>query len=92
MRDRRLTFRALAELTRTLDPTGRGVTHAYLCGITSGHEHPSHRSLELIATGLDLDPYYFVEYRLAELWRELNEREGTGDEGGRCFQRAAADS
>jgi hypothetical protein len=28
---------------------GRGVTYAHLCGLTSGCEYPSRRSIELIA-------------------------------------------
>jgi hypothetical protein len=74
MRERRLTFRALADLTRASDPDGRGVTYAYLCGLTSGREHASLRSLELIATSLELEPDYFPEYRLARLRAELNPR------------------
>jgi transcriptional regulator with XRE-family HTH domain len=72
MLERRLTFRSLAELTRAHDPQGRGVTFAYLGGLTSGREHPSRRSLELIAASLDLEPDYFPEYRLAQLRDELN--------------------
>lgn len=72
MRERRLTFRALADLTRTHDAAGRGVTFAYLCALTSGREHPSQRSLELIAASLELEPNYFPEYRLARLRDELN--------------------
>src|SRR5664279_2715650 len=72
MRPRRLTFRALADLTRTHDPDGHGITFAYLGGLTSGREHPSTRSLELIAASLGLEPDYFPEYRLAQLRDELN--------------------
>jgi transcriptional regulator with XRE-family HTH domain len=75
MRVRGLTFRALADLTRTADPAGRGVTYAYLCGLASGREYPSRRSMELIAASLDLEPAYFAEYRLAELQHQLNGRE-----------------
>lgn len=75
MRERKLTYRALADLTRSSDPEGRGVTYAYLCALTSGREYPSPRSLELIAGSLNLDPGYFAEYRLAELQRQLNGRE-----------------
>lgn len=75
MRERNLTYRALADLTRAQDPDGRGVTYAYLCGLTSGREYPSRRSIELIAASLDLEPSYFAEYRLAELQHQLNGRE-----------------
>jgi transcriptional regulator with XRE-family HTH domain len=75
MRERKLTYRALADLTRAADRDGRGVTYAYLCGLTSGREYASRRSIELIAASLDVEPGYFAEYRLAELRRELNGRE-----------------
>jgi len=74
MRERRLTFRALAELTQTHDAGGRGVTYAYLCALTSGREYPSRRSLELIAASLAIEPGYFPEYRLAELRDQLDPR------------------
>ena len=75
MRERKLTYRALADLTRAADAEGRGVTSAYLCALTSGREYPSQRSIELIAASLDVEPSYFAEHRLAELRRELNGRE-----------------
>ncbi len=74
MLERGLTYRALASLTQTHDPTGRGITYTYLCGLTSGREYPSRRSLQLIAACLDLQPSYFAEYRLAELHRQLDGR------------------
>ncbi len=74
MRERQLTFRALAELTQTHDTGGRGVTYAYLCALTSGREYPSRRSLELIAASLGIEPWYFPEYRLAELRDQLDPR------------------
>jgi len=72
MQERRLTFRALAELTQAQDAEGRGVTYSYLCALTSGREYPSRRSLELIAASLKLEPRYFPEYRLAELRDQLD--------------------
>jgi transcriptional regulator with XRE-family HTH domain len=72
MRERDLTFRALAELTQAHDAAGRGVTYTYLCALTCGREHPSRRSLELIAAGLGIDPDYFPEYCLAGLRYQLN--------------------
>lgn len=74
LRDRWLTYRALASLTRERDPEGRGVTYAYLCGLASGREYPSRRALELIAACLELPPMHFAEYRLAELQGELDAR------------------
>lgn len=72
MHERRLSFRALADLTRAQDPDQRGVTYAYLCALTSGREYPSRRSLELIAASLGIQPNYFPEYRLAQLRDQLN--------------------
>lgn len=74
MLDRGLTYRSLASQTREEDPEGRGVTYAYLCGLTSGREYPSRRALELIAACLELEPSYFAEYRLAELQSQLDAR------------------
>jgi hypothetical protein len=67
--------RALADLTRTADTAGRGVTYAYVCGLASGREYPTRRSMELIAASLDLEPAYFAEYPMAELRHQLNGRE-----------------
>jgi hypothetical protein len=75
MRERKLTFRSLAELTQHHDSTSRGVTYAHLCALTSGREYPSRRSLELIAASLGIQPRYFAEYRIAELRDQLNGRE-----------------
>ena len=75
MDERGLTYRALGELTRSADPAGRGVTHAYLSGLTSGREYPSRRSMELIATSLGIEPDHSAEHRLATLRRELNGRD-----------------
>jgi transcriptional regulator with XRE-family HTH domain len=69
-----VTFRSLSERTRAQDTAGRGVTHTYLCGLTSGREYPSTRSMELIAAALDIPPTYFAEYRLAQLQLELDGR------------------
>jgi hypothetical protein len=72
MRERRLTFRSLAELTQAHDAGGRGVTYSYLCALTSGREYPSHRAIELIAASLEIEPAYFPEYRPAELRDQLD--------------------
>lgn len=74
MAARGLTYRSLAAQTRDHDRDGRGVTHTYLCGLTSGREYPSMRSIELIAECMDVAPEYFAEYRLAQLQRELDGR------------------
>lgn len=66
------TYRDLAEQTRSLDKSGRGVTHSYIAGIASGREQPSPRSLELLAQALGVEPDVFAEYRLARLRVELD--------------------
>lgn len=75
MRDAGHSFRSLAARTREVDADGRGVTYSYLAGLAGGHEHPSIRALELLAAAFAVEPAYFAEYRLAELRRQLNERE-----------------
>ena len=71
MRERKLTFRALAELTRAHD-AGAAASPSPTCALTSGREHPSPRSLELIAATLGIQPDYFPEYRLWQLRDQLN--------------------
>ena len=90
MQERGLTYRGLAALTRARDPTGRGVTYAYLCGVSSGREHPSRRSLELIASSLALNPTAFPEYRLALLREELDPKRHGFDAAWRRYVELAA--
>ena len=85
MHERHLTFRALADLTRSHDADERGVTFAYLCGLTSGREHPSRRSLERLVASLDLEPDYFPEYRLAQLREALNPKRAGFDAAWRRY-------
>lgn len=75
MRDGGYSFRSLAARTREVDADHRGVTYSYLAGLANGHEHPSVRALELLGAVFELSPTYFAEYRLAELRRQLSERE-----------------
>jgi transcriptional regulator with XRE-family HTH domain len=70
-----LSFRGLAAETRRHDPAGTGLTHGHLGQLAGGHEHPSQRALQLLAAAFGIQPEFFVEYRLAELRRELNERQ-----------------
>jgi transcriptional regulator with XRE-family HTH domain len=74
MRSHAVTFRALAAITRQLDPAGRGLTHGHIANLASGHERPSRRALELLAAAFELQPGYFAEHRLAELREQLDER------------------
>jgi transcriptional regulator with XRE-family HTH domain len=73
MDERGLSYRGLAETTRTLD--GRGMTHAHINMLANGHDKPSLRAMELIAAACRIDPNYFAEYRLALAMRELDPTE-----------------
>jgi transcriptional regulator with XRE-family HTH domain len=73
MRERGLTYRALADAIGGLDE--RGMTHAHINMLANGHDRPSIRAMELIAKGCDVDPSYFAEYRLAIAMRELDPEE-----------------
>jgi transcriptional regulator with XRE-family HTH domain len=73
MRERGLTYRALAEAIGTLDE--RGMTHAHINMLANGHDRPSIRAMELIARACGMDPNYFAEYRLAVAMRELDPEE-----------------
>lgn len=75
MREGGYSFRSLAARTREIDTERRGVTYSYLAGVANGHEHPSLRTLELLGAVFAVAPTYFAEYRLAQLRRELSERE-----------------
>ena len=68
-----LSYRALAGATRALD--GKGITHAHINMLANGHDKPSLRSMELIASACDVDPAYFAEYRLAVAMRDLDPAE-----------------
>ena len=72
MRARGITYRALAALTRELDPAGSGVSTGHLANLVSGRSRPSVPVLELIARALDVPPDAFAEYALAQLRRELD--------------------
>jgi transcriptional regulator with XRE-family HTH domain len=74
MTERRLSYRALSQRTRSADPAGTGLTHGHLANLIAGRARPSRRALELIARALELEPDHFAEYRLAELRDQLDER------------------
>ena len=74
MSERQLSYRALSERTRAVDPAGYGLTHGHLANLIAGRARPSRRALELIAHAFALEPGHFAEYRLAELRDQLDER------------------
>jgi transcriptional regulator with XRE-family HTH domain len=73
MRERGLSYRALAEATVALD--GKGIGHAHINMLANHHDRPSLRAMELIARACDVDPAYFAQYRLAVAMRELDPAE-----------------
>jgi len=68
------TLRGVASRTRELDETGRGMNHTYISAVLNGRESPSPRSLELLARALDIDPEFFIEYRMGKLREAINPR------------------
>ena len=73
MGERGMTYRSLAQATRTLD--GKGMTHAHINMLANGHDRPSLRAMELIAEACEVQPEHFAEYRLAAAMRELDPTE-----------------
>ena len=73
MDERRFSYRALAEATRSID--GQGMTHAHINMLANGHDKPSMRAMRLIATACGVEPDYFAEYRLAAAMRSLDPAE-----------------
>jgi transcriptional regulator with XRE-family HTH domain len=75
MRERGISYRALAAQTRLLDRAGNGLSHSHLVNLTAGRELPSRRALQLLASAFQIPTTYFAEYRLAEFRRQLDERQ-----------------
>ena len=86
MRDRGMSYRQLAAETGLLDRSGHGLSHSYLVNLAAGREIPSRRALELLARVFQLAPDYFAEYRLAELRRQLDERQVGFDAAYRTYR------
>jgi transcriptional regulator with XRE-family HTH domain len=75
MREHAISYRALAAQTQLVDRGGNGLSHSHLVNLAAGRELPRRRALELLASAFQLPPTYFAEYRLAELRRQLDERQ-----------------
>jgi transcriptional regulator with XRE-family HTH domain len=58
-----LSFRAAADLTRSVDPKGRGLSHGYIGHLARGAARPTIENMEVIARALGEEPTYFREYR-----------------------------
>lgn len=85
MDERGATLRWVASKARELDETGKGINHTYISGVLTGREIPSPRSLELLARVFDIDPEYFVEYRMGKLRAAINPRVVGFDAAFRAF-------
>jgi transcriptional regulator with XRE-family HTH domain len=72
--DHNATLRGIAARTQEIDEAGRGINYTYISGLMSGREKPSPRALELLAGAFDLDPEFFIEYRMNKLRGELDPR------------------
>jgi transcriptional regulator with XRE-family HTH domain len=86
MRAQGVSYRALAAQTQLLDRKGNGLSHSHLVNLAAGRELPSRRALELLASAFELSPDYFAEYRLAELRRQLDERQVGFDAAYRTYR------
>src|SRR4051812_8298510 len=74
-----LTYRRLAELTRDLDPRGRGLSHAYLSQVGRGLERPAPNAIELVCAALNVPPNAVSEYVAAAVIDEFNYRKVDSD-------------
>ena len=75
MHEHAITYRALAARTQLIDRHGNGLSYSHIANLASGRDTPSRHALELLARAFELPASYFAEYRLAELRRQLDERE-----------------
>lgn len=74
MEQQGLTYRGLAEKTRTADPRGRGFTHAYLNQVGRGLEQPARGAITIIAAALDVPLSSITEAIAAAVADEFNYR------------------
>lgn len=86
MREHAITYRALAARTQLIDRHGNGLSYSHIANLASGRDTPSRHALELLARAFKLSADYFAEYRLAELRRQLDEREVGFDTAYRTYQ------
>ena len=83
--ERNASLRWVASKARELDEAGKGVNHTYISGVLTGREIPSPRSLELLARVFEIDPEYFVEYRMGKMRAAINPRVVGFDAAFRAF-------
>lgn len=70
-----LSLRHIAQRTKEVDATGKGLSPSYLGSLATGAQPPSSQALQLIAGALDVSPDTFVEYRLASIRAAFDERQ-----------------
>ena len=63
MTKRDISYPRLSDATKTVDPNGKGLSHAYLHRLTHGAKPPPAVTIALIAAALRVSPEYFKEYR-----------------------------
>lgn len=76
MKRRDVSYRGLAELTKTVD---KPLSHAYLNHLGIGRQVPTVENMESCAAALGVEPSYFREYReylAAQRARALTARHG----------------
>ena len=73
MKERKLTYRQLADATVAVDPDGKGLTHSYLNALVHDKARPSMRAIQLIAAALEISPLRFAEYRGAIIRRAFDD-------------------
>ncbi len=72
--ERGLSFRALSDATRRVDPAGKGVSVAYLSRLSRGQYPPTPEIVRLVSDALELPSTYFAEARLAAVRDRFDER------------------
>ena len=60
---RDMSYPRLSAATKTIDPNGKGVSHAYLHRLAHGAKPPPPPTIAMIAAALRISPEYFREYR-----------------------------
>jgi transcriptional regulator with XRE-family HTH domain len=68
-----LSNRRLSDLTKEVDPSGKGLSSGHIANIACGGDRASPAALALIAKATDTNPSYFAEFRLWVARSRLNE-------------------
>jgi len=60
------SYRQLAKATKDVDPSGKGISHAYINMAVNSHDRITPHALRLIAQACKVRPSYFAEVRLQD--------------------------